>query len=402
MAAVGVSGLPGLSEIENWSVAHLEDAAQHWTSAASDWEDAFTDVAARTPIPDGTPWEGAGAEAAIQRTATDRVVVRGAADSLHAAAGAARNGAEDVAWARQMALESVDAARTQGFTVGEDLSVTDNQRSQGLLAQAARQSQARSLAAAVRAQAQNLVAVDSEVGSQVTSAIAGVHTAQFSDAGSARPAKHDNDGKDPKKPKVEMVDDHTYKQDEGNSASDPTPPPVRGQPPDGLRPPVEGPLTPGPPSRAGERARGAEHLWDDQGGEWRYHPDDKGHNPHWDYKPSGKNAQWQQIPIGDLSPGKGAAPSIVSGLPPWMQNPAIGGVSGPPQNPLLAPFPGASMPAPSVSAPSPGPGLMPHISMPQIDLPTPSPGDVQGVGGATAAVGGGALALLLIAALSPT
>lgn len=179
MAAVGGGAVPGLSEIQNWSIEHLEDAAAHWTSSALDWEDTFSDVAARAPYPGGAPWEGEGAEAAIQRTATDTVVVRGAADSLHTAAAAARNGADDISWAKQSALEAIEEARTQGFTVGEDLSVTDQVRLLPAPVQAARHVQAEALAASIRAQAQNLVAADSEVGAQVTSAIAGVNSAQF-------------------------------------------------------------------------------------------------------------------------------------------------------------------------------------------------------------------------------
>jgi PPE family len=177
---------------------------------------------------------------------------------------------------------------------------------------------------------------------------------------------------------------------------DPTPPPpVRGRPPEGLRPPVDGNLTPGPPSRAREQRKGAEHLWDDQGGEWRYHGEDSSHNPHWDYKPPGKYSEWEQIPIGGLPPEKGGDPSIISGLPPWLQNPAFPGAPGPPQNPLLAPYPGATMPAPPPAySPPPGPGLMPHI-----DVPPLNPGDLETAGGETA-IGGGALILLIIGALA--
>ena len=142
----------------------------------------------------------------------------------------------------------------------------------------------------------------------------------------------------------------------------PPPPPVRGRAPDGIDPPVDGPLTPGPPSKAREQRKGAEHLWDDQGGEWRYHGEDSSHSPHWDYKPPGKNARWQQIPIGDLPPMKGDNPSIISGLPPWLQNPAFPGVPGPPQNPLLTPYPGATMPPLTTpSGPPPNSGLFPDF-----------------------------------------
>jgi PPE family len=179
----------------------------------------------------------------------------------------------------------------------------------------------------------------------------------------------------------------------------PPEPPVRGRAPDGIHPPVEGPLEPGPPSRPSERAKGSEHLWDDQGGEWRYHGDDRGHSPHWDYKPPGKNSRWQRIPIGDLPPLKGDSPSVISGLPPWLQNPAFPGVPGPPQNPLLTPYPGATMPPlPPPPAPAPDPGLFPDIHLPPIHMPDlslpplPDPGivggEILGGGGVLVIIGG--------------
>ncbi|MGH3958651.1 PPE domain-containing protein [Mycobacterium sp.] len=174
----------------------------------------------------------------------------------------------------------------------------------------------------------------------------------------------------------------------------PPPPPVRGRAPDGIHPPVEGPLTPGPPSKAREQRKGAEHLWDDQGGEWRYHPEDSSHNPHWDYKPPGKSTEWEHRPVGDLPPLKGVDPSLIATLPPWMQNLLAPGVPGGPQNPLLAPYPGATIPAPPpASPPAPGPGLMPHI-----DVPPLNPGDLEIAGGETA-IGGSILIALIIGIL---
>jgi hypothetical protein len=144
------------------------------------------------------------ADAAVLRTGADRVVVVGAADGLHAAAAAARYGAGEIAGARQLALQAVDEARAAGFTVGEDLSVTSRQGGPPAL-QAARQAQAQTLAAAIRAGAENLVAVDTEVAGKVGAAIAGVNSVQFGDT----PLTPN------KKPEIQAVD---FKQD-------PPPPP---------------------------------------------------------------------------------------------------------------------------------------------------------------------------------
>lgn len=70
------------------------------------------------------------------------------------------------------------------------------------------------------------------------------------------------------------------------------------------RPPIHGKLREGLPSRIKPRKRGEKSLYDENGGEWRYDVGDKYHNPHWNYKPSGNNQEWQNIPIGKLPPRK--------------------------------------------------------------------------------------------------
>lgn len=81
--------------------------------------------------------------------------------------------------------------------------------------------------------------------------------------------------------------------------------PPRGLPPEGVRPPVPGEVTPRPASRPSEQKVGGQSLWDEAGGEWRWFPGDKWHNPHWDYNPhTTPNAPWANIPHGDLPPVK--------------------------------------------------------------------------------------------------
>lgn len=77
---------------------------------------------------------------------------------------------------------------------------------------------------------------------------------------------------------------------------------IRGLPPEGVDPPVEDPakLETRPASRPSEVQKGGQSLWDEKGGEWRYSPEDKYHNPHWDYNPhSSTNSPWQNVPIGN-------------------------------------------------------------------------------------------------------
>lgn len=69
-------------------------------------------------------------------------------------------------------------------------------------------------------------------------------------------------------------------------------------------PPREGKYREGDPSRNKPRSRGEKSLYDEKGGEWRYDPGDKYHNPHWNYKPSGKAQEWQNISVDGLPPRK--------------------------------------------------------------------------------------------------
>lgn len=81
----------------------------------------------------------------------------------------------------------------------------------------------------------------------------------------------------------------------------------RGLPPEGLFPPVENPeqCKPGPASRPSEGKKGGKSVWDPAGGEWRYFPEDKWHNPHWDYNPHDRpKSPWQNVPINGLPPRK--------------------------------------------------------------------------------------------------
>ena len=75
-----------------------------------------------------------------------------------------------------------------------------------------------------------------------------------------------------------------------------------GLPPPDVVPPVKSPGR----CEVGPSTRGnGQSLWDENGGEWRYKPEDSWHNPHWDYNPWGSwNSPWQNIQIGGKPPVK--------------------------------------------------------------------------------------------------
>jgi len=182
-----VGGMPTLSQVRGWGTAHLTDGAAKWTTTATVWEDAFTEVATQITHPGGAPWEGVAAEAAQHRAYTDRLLVVGLADQLHAAARIARTGAMQIDEARRLVLRTVESAESAGFTVGEDFSVTDPRLYDAGTA-ALRQAQAEAFATGLRAGVGALVATDSGVAGQLTAATAGLGSATFpesDDAGTA-------------------------------------------------------------------------------------------------------------------------------------------------------------------------------------------------------------------------
>jgi len=69
--------------------------------------------------------------------------------------------------------------------------------------------------------------------------------------------------------------------------------PPRGLPPEGMLPPTDGPFAEGPASRPSDDGWS---LYDPKGGEWRWMPRDKYHEPHWDYNPwTSWNSAWINV-----------------------------------------------------------------------------------------------------------
>lgn len=79
--------------------------------------------------------------------------MRGAADHLHSAAGVVRRGADRLDYLKRMAVLAIDDAEAAGFTVGEDLSLTDTRVFPVGPALQARQAQAEALAGEIHTRA---------------------------------------------------------------------------------------------------------------------------------------------------------------------------------------------------------------------------------------------------------
>jgi hypothetical protein len=196
-----VAGFPGLSQLLAWPTEHLIEAADYWEAvggrsygvANQVWQDALS-----------IDWQGEAADRLRTATQTDMLITSAVADQLQAAAKVARSGASDVYTARSRMRYAVEDARTAGFGVGEDLSVTDRFSGGSPVQRAARQAQAQTLAGDIRQRAAQLVGLDQQVAGKITKAVAGVRQT-FPPSPTPDAAPRDN--------RVHAVDNNTFKQD---------------------------------------------------------------------------------------------------------------------------------------------------------------------------------------------
>jgi hypothetical protein len=215
MAAV--AGVPKLSVLLSWPTDHLTEAADHWDTvgersygvAHGVWSDALT-----------VDWDGEAADALRTNTHADMITTSAVVDQLQEAASAARGGASALDAARSQMCYAVESARSAGFEVGEDLSVTDRMAGGSAAQRAARQAAAQTFAGDIGGRAAQLVSADAQVASRVTAAVAGV--------GTTFPQTPPTNGQ------VRAVDNHTFKQ-----APTPPPPSPKGPSADDMRKVIE-------------------------------------------------------------------------------------------------------------------------------------------------------------------
>ncbi|MUL63555.1 hypothetical protein BOO86_03700 [Mycobacterium sp. CBMA 234] len=172
--------LPTLAQITDWDVEHLVDAAAQWNRTADLWEDSFHDVWQGTLRPGGTTWEGSAAENAQDIAWRDLVKVRGSADSLRTAANIAHTGAASLHDVKRLALNAIDEAHTNEFTVADDLSVTEVRYRFVARERESREAMADDHSADIRHLAANLVALDRDIAHRLRAAMAGIDAPIYS------------------------------------------------------------------------------------------------------------------------------------------------------------------------------------------------------------------------------
>jgi hypothetical protein len=123
-------GLPARSEIEAWidTINDLSSSATTYRAAAERVESAADAHVQQMSAPGGTVWEGDAADTARESSYVDRGVVYHAADQMRGLAKIASLGAQNLAQARDRALDAISDAESDGFQVGNDLTVTDSRR----------------------------------------------------------------------------------------------------------------------------------------------------------------------------------------------------------------------------------------------------------------------------------
>ncbi len=317
-----------LSELLAWPTDHLTQAASHWEAvgrrcygvASRVWQDSLS-----------VDWQGHAADKLRVATYADMMTTSAVADQLHEAAKVARGGASDLYAARSRVRYIVEDARTAGFFVAEDLSVTDRSTDGSAAQRATRQAQAQTFAGDIRQRAAQLVGVDQQVAAKITSATADIRDAFPQTHTSDTPRKHN---------RVQAVDNHTWKQD-------PTPAPNPGRTASEVREAIKGLPRGSRPNYLEVRSPDdIRKFWD-----WATE-NAPPYNPSKPYR--GGNGIMRQLPDGTivgLGPSDGHGPTIdfrfPDGEPVKLHiNPVTGGVPD-----IPAPAGPASPKAPAARAP---------------------------------------------------
>ncbi|WP_171054969.1 RNase A-like domain-containing protein [Mycobacterium sp. DBP42] len=116
------------SAIEDLTTSDFADAAARWRTAADQSDEVFDRHRQNIAAPGGTTWEGGAKDVALERVTADGVVARDQNGVVRKAAGIAETAVTDINAAQREVLAAITEAEDDGFTVAEDLKVTDARR----------------------------------------------------------------------------------------------------------------------------------------------------------------------------------------------------------------------------------------------------------------------------------
>jgi hypothetical protein len=166
------------SQLQRWQTNHLLEAAAQWRQSAFESEESFEQHRANVSSPGGTEWTGDAKDAALGRVVADMAVVSRQGSVERDAAKIAAAGADDIRSAQRAVMDAIADAEADGFTVGEDLSVTDSGTFDSSTA-AARSVTAAEHAEYIRWRAEQLVQTDTLVGRQLSEKAAELEGIRF-------------------------------------------------------------------------------------------------------------------------------------------------------------------------------------------------------------------------------
>ncbi|ANO02083.1 MULTISPECIES: amidase domain-containing protein [Mycobacteroides] len=174
MAAIAPSKMPTKSQIFQWTTTHLHEAATAWEKFADQSEQAFEQHVNNVRAPSGTDWTGAGATAAYDDAREAQDMVRTQCSIKRELARIARRGAEDIDGAKRATVNAIQEVEGKGYTVSEDLTVTDARSGGSDSERAARKAEAQQLTEFLRWHAQGLASTDEKVAGELTAEARGL------------------------------------------------------------------------------------------------------------------------------------------------------------------------------------------------------------------------------------
>lgn len=122
-------GWPTLTELRSADYSYFGQLAGCLETISPKAQTALQDLAEDVKRPGGVDWEGAAGDAAIAQADSDLIKARPVMWSWDDVAASARRWQDDLEAGTRTALDAVDDAERDGFTVNQDYSVSDNRRS---------------------------------------------------------------------------------------------------------------------------------------------------------------------------------------------------------------------------------------------------------------------------------
>jgi len=170
-----------LAKLENYNVDQLAADAAFWRKSQRLWaENHLSNVSSVAAL----DWEGLAGEAANMRTLADMGTADAAGEVSQAASGVADGAGAALMTLRSAALLAVDAARADGFTVGNDFTVSDPNPVLAPLA-AARRALAQTHSTAIVSAVEALVEYDRDVARLLDGHSAALQAVKFADGNPA-------------------------------------------------------------------------------------------------------------------------------------------------------------------------------------------------------------------------